>query len=366
MIQHGARPTKDDSRDNSFRKTFGAVPVDVNAIPDFNLHYGPIPNQNVPNEFFNIPAYPYGCTDYGTCQLGNNKDSRLYNPGYQESITGVNAKGGYDVRASVQTSVDYGLQAQGESAALAKTHRRPALFRVGKNPDYFIGALTAMWLTKRSISCGTPWYPQWSDAATGNKHTYDPKTGSYTVSDGGVKTNIAPVPSGFYNNANDFPWHDWILCGKKTINGVAHLICMPTQGEEFGDGGFLYFPAETINYVMAIGGTCEFTVAEADPDAIQTVGHIFMKNLGFGMHDIEVTELQRNLVYLGYSIPDAITQIYGTETRSAVMAFQRDSGINDDGSHFGPLTRYAMNKALNPSQTLYGAIALFIHTFIGI
>lgn len=351
MIQHGTHPTDDKASDKSFRKTFGAMLVNANNIPDFNLHFGPVPNQNEANLDFNIPALPYGCTDYGTCQVANNEDEALYNPGYQESLTGANAKGGYDVRASLLTSVNVGLQKKGESVALATTHRRPNLFRIGANPDFFTGALTALWITKRSVSIGTPWYPQWTDVAVGN---------------GVARTGIVGLPTAPNNNPDTLPWHNWVICGKKTINGVVHLIAMPSQGFNFGDAGFLYFPAEVIDYVMTIPGTCMFTVADADPSEIQTVGQVFKKNLYYGAVDADVAELQRGLRYLGYSIPDGITRVFASETRAALALYQASKGIVDDGSHFGPLTRYAINIDLNPGQSLFGALVIAFHTFTGL
>ena len=97
------------------------------------------------------------------------------------------------------------------------------------------------------------------------------------------------------------------------------------------------------------------------------VPHLFLKNLGFQMMDEEVRHLQKALVSLNYLIPHAVTNVYGTETRSAVMAFQRDSGISDDGSHFGPRTRLALNQKLNPTAFLGGSFATwFAALFSGV
>lgn len=77
---------------------------------------------------------------------------------------------------------------------------------------------------------------------------------------------------------------------------------------------------------------------------------IFLKNLGYQMMDPEVAELQEALIALGYPIPAAVTNIYGQGTRSAVAAFQKANGIVDDGTHFGPRTRMALNRALKAEQ----------------
>lgn len=86
----------------------------------------------------------------------------------------------------------------------------------------------------------------------------------------------------------------------------------------------------------------------------------FLKNLYFQMMDKEVARLQTALTTLKYPIPHAVTNVYGVETRGAVASFQRDNGIVDDGSHFGPRTRYALNTKLNPAAFLGGDVWTYI------
>ena len=88
--------------------------------------------------------------------------------------------------------------------------------------------------------------------------------------------------------------------------------------------------------------------------------HLFLKNLYYQQIDEEVRHLQKALVSLKYLIPHAVTNIFGTETRSAVMAFQRDHNIADDGSHFGPRTRLALNTKLNPTAFLGGSFTTWL------
>ena len=87
---------------------------------------------------------------------------------------------------------------------------------------------------------------------------------------------------------------------------------------------------------------------------------LFLTNLYYGITSTEVPHLQRALTSLKYAIPNGITSFYGTETRSAVMAFQRDNGIVDDGSHFGPRTRLALNRALNPDAPFGGSLLTYL------
>jgi hypothetical protein len=93
--------------------------------------------------------------------------------------------------------------------------------------------------------------------------------------------------------------------------------------------------------------------------------HTFLKNLYYGQIDKEVAELQKALTFLGYSIPNSVTEIYGNQTKTAIKQFQENNGILDDGSNFGPKTRLAMNRTLNPTTGLAGLITT-IRTYLGV
>lgn len=85
--------------------------------------------------------------------------------------------------------------------------------------------------------------------------------------------------------------------------------------------------------------------------------HLFLKNIGFQEMSPEVENLQRALLSLGYVIPHAVTNIYGSETKGAVWRFQLEHGIEgNDGMNVGPRTRYELNKALNPSKPFGGSL----------
>lgn len=106
-------------------------------------------------------------------------------------------------------------------------------------------------------------------------------------------------------------------------------------------------------YDFGMGKVYFLTLAKSKP---------FLKNLYFQIVDPEVQRLQRALVSLRYVIPHAVTSVYGIETKSAVMSFQRDHGIVDDGSHFGPRTRQALNVALNPAAPFGGSLITLIQS----
>ncbi len=63
----------------------------------------------------------------------------------------------------------------------------------------------------------------------------------------------------------------------------------------------------------------------------------------YGSTGSEVTAIQQRLQELGYS-PGSADGIYGTNTKNAVIAFQRDYGLDDDGI-VGPKTLEALGLA---------------------
>lgn len=94
--------------------------------------------------------------------------------------------------------------------------------------------------------------------------------------------------------------------------------------------------------------------------------YTFLNNLKFGMTTPEVADLQKALISLGYEIPHAVSYYFGPETRKALWQFQVSEGIADDGSNFGPKSRYALNAALNPTRTVFGDIVIFIRSLLGL
>ena len=94
--------------------------------------------------------------------------------------------------------------------------------------------------------------------------------------------------------------------------------------------------------------------------------YTFLKNLSYGMTHPDVAELQKALVSLGYEIPHAVTNLFGKETRTALWKFQVAKGIADDGTHFGPRTRYALNLELTQGTGIFGEMVLFIRSILGV
>lgn len=256
-MNNGTRPLTTDHRDYDFHKTFsGTVPAHFpeELILDAGLW---MPSQYKPDPVFNNPPLPYGCTDYTTADVCADQDGVLYNPMFTEKLTGANAKGGYGIRESLQTAIDTGTQRK--DGLIVK---RLSYFNIKKygNLDWFDSIRFAMLTPDRrcTVSWGTPWFPQWEQAAL---------------------SGIAIVPSHGSENPYTLPWHNSKLVGWKTINGIPYLINKSWQGEKVGDKGYLSFSREEVNSVMEITGTCAFTVTNTDGLDVRTIDTTFYEKI---------------------------------------------------------------------------------------
>lgn len=235
-MKSGLKPIKHDFRDYDFLKNrrFGAV----SAFPSsYSVDAGLwVPDQTIPQSFFGffVPAIPEGCTDYAQSDLLADEDKRLYNPMDIEAITHANANGGTDIRTALKAAV-----------ALHKDH--PAYFNVKSDgtEDSFDTMRLALILGEdegRAISVGTPWYQSFFNAPNG----------------------IVAAPLS-YAVTPGVTWHNWVICGWKTINGSPYLIGKPWVGTTYADKGFFYFSREIINNLMLIPGSAAFVLDKLLP-----------------------------------------------------------------------------------------------------
>ena len=245
MIKHGTRSSRVDHRDFDFFKSFGTI-----APPTFPTEYFTdaglwMPNQEISDVIQGlptIPPLPYGCTDYTQSDLANDELGQLLrNPLDLDNADHANASGGIDIRTSLNAAIQLGwfkyyFNIQANTPVL----------------DFFDAIRLAAFSgapEKRSVSWGTPWYSEWENAAQ--------------------TQSIMPSPQS-YDPAN-LPWHNSKLCGWKTINEIPYLINKSWQGTQIGDKGFLYFPREVVNAVMAVSGSVAFTATQAEVANVQTI-----------------------------------------------------------------------------------------------
>lgn len=240
MIKQGVKPIKKDHRDYSFHRTFGNQPqVFADSL---NLD----PGLTMPDQ--NADGLPYGCTGYAQAELCTDEDKIIYYPKFQydktllmEGITPSDQnfeKGGCDVRDSLNSTIVYGLQAVGETGDQALNHRRGAYYNVdlAQGLDWFDSIRNCLVLNQRTVSIATPWYIAFESPYNGiikAPNTYD--------------TTFAT-------------WHNWKVCGWKTISGSPYLIGKSWQGKNYGDAGYCYFPRDVINQTMLINGSGAFTL----------------------------------------------------------------------------------------------------------
>ena len=248
-MNHGlTRPTL-KHKDLDFAKSFGTIGVTPAFPPEFNTDAGfGMPNQNAEGQ-------PNGCTNYAQAEIANDLTGKKHNPVDLEEVTHANARGGYDIRDSLD--------------AARKIGWFKWYFNIQSyNLDWFDSIRYAQLMgvqarELRTVTCGLPWFPSWEAAIQGNIVTKNPD-GSYTTSGGGVKSIVMPMPTQDELDAvkagtNHFGWHDSVLNGWKTINGVLVLRDKSFQGPTIGDGGYIYFPREVINVVMNIKWAVAYT-----------------------------------------------------------------------------------------------------------
>lgn len=248
MIRPGTKPTKIDHRDYDFQKSFGSSTVPFPAV--YNTDAGvTMPNQEVDDDSFNpvVLAEPSGCTNETTGDVANDlvNGKKIHRPDTLEAITHANAKGGYDIRQSLLAGKSLGWFT--------------GIFNVRPiGQDYFDAFRTAMasgGTEKRSISIGTAWYPEFEPVGNG--------FGKMTPN------GIISEPANW--STDGMPWHNWKICGWKTIGEQVYLVGKSWQGRQYGDHGFCYFNRPIINKLMSMPGTCSFTATTGQLPPISTV-----------------------------------------------------------------------------------------------
>lgn len=251
-MQNGLRPEiVKDHRNRDLHKSFGsAAPAQfpLELLNDAGLW---VPDQNqesfVP---FNIPAMPYGCTDYAQADLASDLSGALHNPEDLENMTHANAKGGIDIKTALLAA-----KALGWFRGFYQITASGIL-------DYFDSfrlALLSAQPERRTMTWGTPWFPSWENACNPNANP----------------SGVMPMPTeaelfAVRQNPNAFPWHNSKLDGW-TTNGMPVMRDKSWQGNTIGVGGFIFFPREVINTVMALKGTVAYTATNLTPTSVQTI-----------------------------------------------------------------------------------------------
>lgn len=266
-IKHGVRPTPIDHRDYSYTRTFSPFAGGIDArgiIASWPEEYNCDAGFGTPDQ--EADGLPLACTAYTQSELCQDEDNAQYKVKFTYDKTRMR-EGTYpqivgcNHRDSMQSICEDGVQGINETTdAEAETHKRyPDYFNIdaGNGFDYFDAVRNFLWngrMEKRPASIVSVWYPEW-----------------LSLSDGGRLLNdgLVPLPSSFLPEQD--PWHNYKICGWKTILGQVYLVGKPWQGTSFGDQGWVYFSRGIFNAARSISGSSAFGVAKAQPGQIQTV-----------------------------------------------------------------------------------------------
>lgn len=254
----GTRPARHIHKEKKWHDHyFGTSPA---VIPDFNVDIGlTIPDQAKDNAF-------YECVGYTVSDILTDMVKSHLDPDFSYAaaryIAGDGAEGtqGTSFHAGLQGAVAVGALAKSLSIisaekngeafisnwdnwldSLKETARdyvQNGLMNVLGQGDDFDSILSALYTGKIGISIGTPWYEEWSSD---------------------IQQGVVQTPHNALN-IDGLGWHNWAIKGKKTINGIPHLIGKTWQGTRVGDNGWLYFSRETINDVLSVLGTGAITL----------------------------------------------------------------------------------------------------------
>ncbi len=250
MVKNGTRPTRQKHTDRDLFKSFGAV-----IPPSFPDEY--LCDSGLTMLDQNADGEPYGCTNYSQADLATDLTGKIHNPADLEAVTHANAKGGYDIRDSLDAA-----------RKILKWFTGYYNIRASGILDFFdafrLAQLSVKDVEKRSITFGTPWFPSWEIAC----NSIDPSTGKHYF--------IMPMPTdaelkAIRSSSNTFGWHDSKLDGWTTRNGIVVYRDKSWQGTNIGENGFIAFDRATINTVMSIKGTVGYTGTNLIPTSIQTV-----------------------------------------------------------------------------------------------
>ena len=245
MISNGARPTRLSHKDYDFFKSHKFGSLGTPTIPDeYFADCGlTMPNQNQMDTEFTppTPPMPFGCTDFAQADLRTDLIKEKVNPNDLEAVTKANARGGIDIRESLDAAITLGWFKQYFNIRAKGVFDFLESFQLAQMTGLAAGEA-------RAITWGTPWFATWENAVLSGQ-------------------KIMPMPSDSeFADLRNLPWHNSVLDGWTTLNGVQVYRNKSLQGNQIGDKGFIYFPREVINRVMTISGTVAYTATNVGVD----------------------------------------------------------------------------------------------------
>lgn len=271
MIKNGTRPIKRLPR-KAFHELYGGI--DVSTIQDFNLDAGlTMPDQDA-------DSAPSECTGYTVADILTDIFKVAFSGDFSYAaglhLDGIaSSNEGGDFHSSMQAAVMFGGQTQiaaslrasnvgeleaSEWTAWTAKDKSQALANAQNGTlnalglaDSFDSIRNTLAQGKISISMGSPWYSEWE---------------YQTKADG-----IMPMPANV-NSITGLPWHNYKICGQKTINNTPYLIVKSWQGTKYGDGGYSYISREVCDAVLEVSGTGAITFNPSAVRWVSAIGYI--------------------------------------------------------------------------------------------
>lgn len=179
--------------------------------------------------------------------------------------------------------------------------------------------------------------------------------GTYTVTPSTVSqcTSLCSAVSNAVSY-NSFPTCGAASCnaGYKLSGSGSSATCVAVGGG--GPVGLV--ESCSAGYTLS-GGLCYLSSGRvpssvsASSSPATTKSSSYGRNLTLGATGNDVIALQNFLIIHGYTIPAGATGYFGSQTQSALVAYQRANGISPAVGYFGPLTRAAIARATISAST---------------
>lgn len=252
-IGGGLIPLPEDSRDFSRTAVFGSIAADELPTGDFMVA-PPLEIKDQALEDF--------CYAYATNEVSEDQELVELEPYYTAYVAKVliqkdPASWGCDLRTACKAHLNpYGaLEKQfspfvnyperptreevldpkswdgSDYQMLANEHRKSTFFLVDGPHDTFDNIRAALWMHRlefQSVLTGATWRQSWSAALGGIVKARD-----YSKEKG--------------------TGHAFKLCGQKIIDGEPYIVAQLSNGVDFGNGGFFYFPRDVVNKEFTYG-----------------------------------------------------------------------------------------------------------------
>ncbi len=261
-MKSAVRPVKSDHRRFSYHRTF--LPLAGALTEDFDLDAG------LSNPDENALGLDQACTGITQTEIAQDENKKLYDFRYTYDktleIEGIFPndpafeKVGCDVEDSLKSTIIYGLKGtDGGDPTLNKRGPYYDALDNSQGLDAFDAAIATMRAEQKSLSIVAQFLKEW--LAT-----------PYT----GIVTSVyLPDPNA--------PWHNFKICGVKTIEGEVSLKAKPWLGPQWADKGYCYFSRDVFNKAMAnksllSGGAAAFVQAPYTGQ-IQAVEIVFVETI---------------------------------------------------------------------------------------